>query len=303
MANPHKNNKHGVESLGNGTFRINFISHKDSIAASKRFQKERPFNMALGQETSKVQAASAPRIGLASENAYVRGGAGGGDGTGEEESGYGIGQSALVGSSPPPNVQAPQQQLQQQQMQMLPETFPVPAECFRVLASDSALVHFLGLMGSGFGSGLGMGSGGGGSMGSVGGYGSMGGGGGGVMGNTPFKGGVGGMSPGMSPGMMGGYEGGMAGGLDSDDAHVSTIYIHIHSTNTHAHARSHARAHTHTHTNTRYTHTSHTHTHTHIQVKKVNNATGANSPSARLRDPQSLPKKELSANTSMYCHY
>jgi len=26
----------------------------------------------------------------------------------------------------------------QQQMQMLPETFAVPAECFRVLASDSA---------------------------------------------------------------------------------------------------------------------------------------------------------------------
>jgi hypothetical protein len=43
-----------------------------------------------------------------------------------------------VGSSAPPYAQAPQQQLQQQQMQMLPETFAVPADCFRVLASDSA---------------------------------------------------------------------------------------------------------------------------------------------------------------------
>ena len=76
----------------------------------------------------------------ASSTRAPRRGAGGGDGAGEDESGYGIGQSALVGSSPPLYVQAPQQQLQQQQMQMLPETFPVPAECFRVLASDSVCI-------------------------------------------------------------------------------------------------------------------------------------------------------------------
>ena len=75
MAKPDKNNKHGVEDLGIGTFRLNFISHKDRSAASKKILKERPFNMALGQETSDVMASQLAQMRPA-EGSSAEGGRG-----------------------------------------------------------------------------------------------------------------------------------------------------------------------------------------------------------------------------------